>query len=32
MRRRSTPVASAALSKKPALRTFSGDAYVNEMG
>ena len=27
MRRR-----SAGLSKKPALRTFSGDAYVNEMG
>ena len=32
MRRRSAPVASAGLSRKPALRTFSGDAYVNEMG
>jgi hypothetical protein len=32
MRRRAAPVASAGLSKKPALRTFSGDAYVNEMG
>jgi hypothetical protein len=27
-----TPMASARLSKKPSLHTFSGDAYVNEMG